>query len=62
MTDPTAALRAHRATLITYLLSKADAEDWHGVADAANDLREVDAKLELLANLGDGCRWPVQVV
>jgi len=22
---------------------KADCEDWHGVSDAANDLREIDA-------------------
>lgn len=41
-------LEKQRATLITYLLSKVDVADWHGVADAAMDLREVEAKLSLL--------------
>lgn len=30
--------------LIDYLLMKAQHEDWHGVSDAANDLREIDAR------------------
>lgn len=30
------------------LLMKAESEDWHGVADAAMDLREVDALLGML--------------
>lgn len=34
----------HRAALITYLRAKVDAEDWHGVSDAANDLRELEAE------------------
>lgn len=34
-----------REMLITYLTVKATVEDWHGVCDAANDLREVDAEL-----------------
>jgi hypothetical protein len=38
-----------KKALITYLLSKVETEDWHGVADAAMDLREVEAKLEVLA-------------
>jgi len=38
-----------RAILIEYLKAKADAEDWHGVSDAANDLRELDAELKGLA-------------
>ena len=33
-----------RAILIQYLLMKVDQQDWHGVADAACDLRELDAK------------------
>ena len=32
-----------RSILIAYLYMKADCEDWHGVSDAANDLREIDA-------------------
>ena len=33
-----------REILIAYLLMKAKQEDWHGVSDAANDLREMDAR------------------
>lgn len=33
-----------RETLIAYLYMKVRQEDWHGVSDAANDLREIDAK------------------
>lgn len=42
------ALVASRARLIEYLRMKIDAEDWHAVADAAMDLREIDAKLQVL--------------
>jgi hypothetical protein len=41
-------LAARRVIIIADLLSKAEAEDWHGVADAAMDLRELDAQLEVL--------------
>ena len=34
-----------RNTLIKYLMVKIISEDWHAVADAAMDLREIDAKL-----------------
>ena len=34
-----------RNTLIKYLMVKTLSEDWHAVADAAMDLRELDAKL-----------------
>lgn len=44
-------LNKRRASLIQYLLSKVDAQDWHGVADAAMDIREVDAQLCLLEEL-----------
>ncbi len=33
-----------REILIQYLLMKVRQEDWHGVSDAANDLREMDAR------------------
>lgn len=36
-------LREHRERLIAYLESCLAREDWHGVADAANDLRVVEA-------------------
>jgi hypothetical protein len=30
--------------MIDYLLLKVQQKDWHGVSDAANDLREMDAR------------------
>ena len=38
-------LRHRRAQLIAYLSMKAEAADWHGVADAAMDLRELDIEI-----------------
>lgn len=35
-----------RETLKEYLYSKYIVEDWHGVCDAANELREVEAELK----------------
>lgn len=43
MPDPQ--LVRERAVLIDYLRVKTEAEDWHAVADAAMDLREIDAQL-----------------
>lgn len=34
--------------LVNYLLSKVQESDWHGVSDAANDLRVMEAKNEAL--------------
>jgi len=34
----------HRRILIEYLKAEVDREDWHGVSDAANDLRELEAQ------------------
>ena len=39
-----------RKQMVEYLKLKVSLEDWHGVADAAMDLREIDAKLEVLTN------------
>lgn len=36
----------HRAALIEYLKAKVELEDWHGVSDAANDLRVLEAQFE----------------
>jgi hypothetical protein len=45
-----AMLTKRREFLLTYLDQVVRAEeDWHGVMDAAADLREIDAKLELIA-------------
>ena len=41
-------LVAERAALIAYLTAKLRAEDWHAVADAAMDLREIDAELSVM--------------
>jgi hypothetical protein len=30
--------------MVAYLLLKVKQRDWHGVADAANDIREMEAK------------------
>jgi hypothetical protein len=39
------AVLEYRSALVMYLQHKVLVEDWHGVSDAANDLREVDAHL-----------------
>jgi hypothetical protein len=46
-------LELQKAHLVTYLLSKVSAEDWHAVADAAMDLREIEAKIEIIQKLGE---------
>lgn len=33
-----------RATLVAYLHHKVELADWHGVSDAANDLRVLEAE------------------
>lgn len=38
-----------RFTLKSYLRLKLHEEDWHGVQDAASDLRDIDAELKGLA-------------
>lgn len=35
----------HRMTMRKYLVEKFEDEDWHGVEDAASDLRDIDAEL-----------------
>ena len=45
------ALEAAKADLIAYLRMKITVEDWHGVADAAMDLRELDAALAVWRSL-----------
>jgi hypothetical protein len=44
-------LTAHRIQLIAYLQLKVEQRDWHGVADAAMDIREVEAKHTVLLNV-----------
>lgn len=42
MTD----LQTRRATLLAYLKSSVDAEDWHACRDCAADLEVLDARME----------------
>lgn len=35
-------LKARKQVYVQYLLMKVEEQDWHGVSDAANDLRELD--------------------
>lgn len=44
-------LRYNIAILETYLKTKLEIRDWHGVADAAMDIRELEAQLRLLEEL-----------
>lgn len=34
----------HHQALVSYLLVKVEQRDWHGVSDAANDLRVLEAQ------------------
>jgi hypothetical protein len=40
-----------RVQYVEYLKMKVETEDWHGVADAAMDLRELDAFYKGLTNV-----------
>ena len=51
MTIERAVLLEQKLDLVAYLASKIKAGDWHAVADAAMDLREIEAKLDVLAAL-----------
>jgi hypothetical protein len=44
-------LLEQKAELIAYCQSKLKAGDWHAVQDAASDIRELDAQIELLTEL-----------
>ena len=43
-------MRAEVATLRTYLTQRMARDDWHGVMDAAADIREIEAGLQILAH------------
>lgn len=44
-------LERRRKLLIDYLDDQVEHEDWHGVMDAAADLREIDAQLAVLRSV-----------
>lgn len=46
-----APIEDQRKALIAYLTSKITAGDWHAVQDAASDIRELEAQLDLLQEL-----------
>ncbi len=46
-------LEEARDALIAYCETKVRTQDWHAVQDAASDIREIDAKLDLLHALGE---------
>lgn len=41
----------HKSDILKFLHSCVEREDWHGVSDAANDIREIEAKLEVLEEM-----------
>ncbi len=41
-------LESERASLLPYLTAKFNNKDFHGVQDAASDLRDIDCQLEVL--------------
>jgi hypothetical protein len=41
------AINLRKATMIHYLQMKVNEQDWHGVADAAMDLRELEVELKM---------------
>lgn len=45
MSDQLAKYAERKAQMIQYLRLKLDEEDWHGVQDAASDLRDIDSEL-----------------
>jgi len=40
-------IHRRRETLVEYARDQLDAEDWHGLSDAANDLRELDVEIRM---------------
>lgn len=52
-TSEKARLTREKQGMTEYLKLKLEQEDWHGVADAAMDIRELVAKLDLLEELDE---------
>jgi len=44
----------HHATLVAYLKMKVEQSDWHGVSDAANDLRVLEEQMRYSAASSSG--------
>ncbi len=56
----TESLVKRRVVTIADMMAKCEAEDWHGVADAAMDLREIDAMLVVIPVGFDPAAWHKQ--
>jgi hypothetical protein len=54
-------LLEQKASLLAYLTSKIKACDWHAVQDAASDIREIEAKLEVLVEAASVSGSPLPV-
>jgi hypothetical protein len=46
--DTVESLTKRKEVLIEYLRTAIDEADWHAVQDSASDIREIEAKLEIL--------------
>ena len=44
-------LSKQKRTMVRYLKEKLKNEDWHGVQDAASDLRDIEAAVEAFESL-----------
>lgn len=59
-----AEIQAQIETMVAYLRLKLEARDWHGVSDAASDIRELEARRNEAPHLLDhpcaryGCGCP----
>jgi len=51
MTDMLEILLRQKKSMVEYLLLKVEQEDWHGIADAAMDIREIVAKISILEDI-----------
>lgn len=39
-------LDTRRLLMVSYLVMKVDEQDWHGVQDAASDLRDIESEMK----------------
>jgi hypothetical protein len=53
MTTKIESLKEELTLMEQYLKLKLAQRDWHGVADAAMDIREIEAQLKVLAQHGN---------
>lgn len=53
-------LQNQRTVLLAYLRSKVESCDWHGVSDAANDLRVLEAQIALTPSENSASKSPTR--